>query len=169
MSPSRRKECSTWGAAPESPPCAFTSPWIHPRSSTRSTSRSPCSSRRGSAWKGKRGSTLSGGTRRISRTTSMQPLTPSFTPPRASPLPNFRGSINQACKLIVPGGVLAISYYNGLFDAKGRDAVPLVFPELKYQYGAISYDDLMIFLKAMRGFRTAEFDYRFEIPKENLV
>ena len=83
-------------------------------------------------------------------------------------LPNFRESINQACKLIVPGGVLAISYYDGLFNAKGRDAVPLVFPELKYQYGAVSYDDLMKCLKAMRGFRTAEFDYRFEITRQYL-
>jgi SAM-dependent methyltransferase len=83
-------------------------------------------------------------------------------------LPNFRESIKQACKLIIPGGVLAISYYDGLFDAKGRDALPLVFPELKYQPGAVSYDDLMIFIKAMRGFKTAEFDYRFEISYEYL-
>jgi SAM-dependent methyltransferase len=83
-------------------------------------------------------------------------------------LPNFRESINQACKLIVPGGVLAISYYDGLFNAKGRDAVPLVFPDLKYQYGAVSYDELMKCLKANRDFRTAEFDYRFEITSEYL-
>jgi SAM-dependent methyltransferase len=83
-------------------------------------------------------------------------------------LPNFRASIKQACKLIVPGGVLAISFYDGLFDAKGRDAVPLVFPELKYQHGAVSYEDLMIFLKAIKGFKTAEFDYRFEIRYEYL-
>jgi SAM-dependent methyltransferase len=83
-------------------------------------------------------------------------------------LPNFRESIKQARKLIVPGGVLAISYYDGIFDAKGRAALPLVFPELKYQPGAVSYDDLMIFLKAMRGFKTAEFDYRFEISYEYL-
>ncbi|MGB6409638.1 MAG: class I SAM-dependent methyltransferase, partial [Candidatus Deferrimicrobiaceae bacterium] len=54
-------------------------------------------------------------------------------------LPNFKESIDQACKLILPGGVLAISYYDGLFNAKGRNAVSLAFPEMKYQYGTVSY------------------------------
>jgi SAM-dependent methyltransferase len=83
-------------------------------------------------------------------------------------LPNFKESIDQACKLILPGGVLAISYYDGLFNAKGRNAVSLAFPEMKYQYGTVSYDELMKCIKSKRGFKTSQFDYRFEITEEFL-
>ncbi|HSQ54052.1 MAG TPA: class I SAM-dependent methyltransferase, partial [Candidatus Bathyarchaeia archaeon] len=58
-------------------------------------------------------------------------------------LPNYRESIDQACKLILPGGVLAISYYDGLFNTKGRNAIFRAFPDLQYQYGTVSYEDLM--------------------------
>jgi len=83
-------------------------------------------------------------------------------------LPNFKESIDQACKLILPGGVLAISYYDGLFNAKGGDAISLAFPELKYQYGTVSYDELMKFIDSKKGFKTSQFDYRFEITGEFL-
>ena len=83
-------------------------------------------------------------------------------------LPNFKESIDQACKLILPGGVLAISYYAGLFNAKGRNAVSLAFPELKYQYGTVSYDELMKCIQSKKGFKTSQFDYRFEITDEFL-
>lgn len=78
-------------------------------------------------------------------------------------LPNFEESISQACRLIVPGGMLAISYYDGLFDKRGRDAVGRAFPGEPYRYGAVSFADLTKCLKAIPGFRTTEFDYRFEI------
>lgn len=83
-------------------------------------------------------------------------------------LPDFRESISQACRLIVPGGLLAISYYDGLFDKKGMDAVGKAFPGEPYRYGAVSYTDLMECLKTTPGFRTSEFDYRFEIGEEFL-
>jgi ubiquinone/menaquinone biosynthesis C-methylase UbiE len=83
-------------------------------------------------------------------------------------LPNYKESIDQACKLILPDGVLAISYYDGIFNAKGRDAMALTFPELKYQYGTVSYEDLMNCLSGKRGFKTSHFDYRFEISNEFL-
>lgn len=83
-------------------------------------------------------------------------------------LPNFQESIFQACRLIVPGGMLSISYYDGLFDRKGRDAVKLAFPKEAYRYGAVSYADLMGCLGSLSGFRTAEFDFRFEIGEEFL-
>jgi ubiquinone/menaquinone biosynthesis C-methylase UbiE len=83
-------------------------------------------------------------------------------------LPNFKESIDQACKLILPGGVLAISYYDGLFNAKGRNAVSLVFPGMKYRYGTVSYDELMKCIKSKVGFKTSQFDYRFEITNEFL-
>lgn len=83
-------------------------------------------------------------------------------------LPNFRESISQACRLILPGGVLAISYYSGLFNARGKDAISRTFPELKYQYGTVSYDDLLKCLSSEKEFRTAQFDYRFEITEEFL-
>lgn len=78
-------------------------------------------------------------------------------------LPNFRDSVSQACRLLLPGGVLAISYYDGLFDEKGSDAVASTFPGSKYQYGAFPYGDLQSFLESLPGFRISEFDYRFEI------
>lgn len=83
-------------------------------------------------------------------------------------LPNFRESIDQACRLIVPGGVLAISFYAGLFDPKGRDALVQAFPGQKYQYGAVSYEELLGCLKSKREFRTTQLDYRFEVTEEFL-
>lgn len=83
-------------------------------------------------------------------------------------LPNFRESIDQACQLILPGGVMAISYYDGLFNAKGKNAVSRTFPELAYQFGTVPYDELMRFLSQKRGYRTSQFDYRFEITNEFL-
>jgi ubiquinone/menaquinone biosynthesis C-methylase UbiE len=58
-------------------------------------------------------------------------------------IPRFADSIVQACSLIVPGGVLAISFYAGLFDDRQQDAVGRTFPEMKYQYGAVSYPELL--------------------------
>ncbi len=83
-------------------------------------------------------------------------------------LPNFRESIDQACRLIVPGGVLAISYYAGLFDQRNRDALRKTFPGQKYHYGAVAYEDLLACLKAKREFRVARLDYRFEITHDFL-
>ncbi|GAB4366880.1 MAG: hypothetical protein Kow00128_10750 [Deltaproteobacteria bacterium] len=83
-------------------------------------------------------------------------------------LPDFQKSISQACRLIVPGGLLAISYYDGLFDKRGRDAVKRAFPDKPYRYGAVSYEDLMKCLRSIRGFRTTEFDYRFEVGEDFL-
>lgn len=83
-------------------------------------------------------------------------------------LPNFRESVDQACRLIVPGGVLAISYYEGLFDAEARDALAKTFPGMKYQYGAVRYLDLLDCLKSQREFKTTEVDFRFEIARDFL-
>ncbi len=83
-------------------------------------------------------------------------------------LPNFRESIQQACRLILPGGVLSISYYSGLFNAMGKDAISLAFHDLKYQYGAVPYDELVKCLSLQKGLKTSEFDYRFEITEEFL-
>ena len=83
-------------------------------------------------------------------------------------LPNFRESIDQACRLIVPGGVLAISYYAGLFDGADRDALSKAFPGMKYQYGAVRYPDLVDCLKSKRDFKTTEVDFHFEITRDFL-
>ncbi len=83
-------------------------------------------------------------------------------------LPDFRQSIEQACRLIVPGGALAISYYAGLFDAKQRDALAKTFPDMKYQYGAVPYDELLACVRAKREFRATQVDFRFEITNEFL-
>lgn len=83
-------------------------------------------------------------------------------------LPNFQESISQACRLIVPGGLLAISYYDGLFDKKGKDAAEKAFPGESYRYGAFSYTDLKECVRSLSGYRMTEFDYRFEIGEEFL-
>ncbi len=83
-------------------------------------------------------------------------------------LPNFRESIDQACRLIVPGGVLAISFYAGFFDQRNRDALGKAFPELKYQYGAVAYHELIECMKAKRDFRPTQVDFHFEIGGEFL-
>ncbi len=78
-------------------------------------------------------------------------------------LPNFRESIDQASRLIVPGGVLAISFYAGLFDAENRDAIASAFPGMKYQYGAVRFQDLLDCLRGKRDFKTTQVDFNFEI------
>ncbi len=83
-------------------------------------------------------------------------------------LPKYAESIVQACNLIVPGGVIAISFYMGLFDEGQKDAVSRTFPELKYQYGAVTFPDLLECLSTQEGFKTTEVDYHFEIGREFL-
>lgn len=83
-------------------------------------------------------------------------------------LPNFRESIAQACRLIVPGGVLAISFYEGLFDAEHRDAIGRAFPGMKYQYGAVRFAELRECLDARSDFSTTEVDFRFEVSRDFL-
>jgi ubiquinone/menaquinone biosynthesis C-methylase UbiE len=83
-------------------------------------------------------------------------------------IPNFRGSLSQACSLLVPGGVLAISYYSGLFDSKQKDAIKIAYPELKYQYGSVDYSELLTFLDSQKGYRTTTIDYHIEIGSEYL-
>ena len=83
-------------------------------------------------------------------------------------LPGFSESLRQACNLLVPGGVVSISYYAGLFDETGNDAIRKAFPEQKYQYGAVPITDLVSFLEPLPGTRTTRIDYRFEVRPEFL-
>jgi len=83
-------------------------------------------------------------------------------------IPKFGDSIVQACSLIISGGVLAISFYAGLFDDRQQDAIPLAFPGMKYQYGAVAYPDLLECLSAQKSFRSTEVDFHFEISREFL-
>jgi len=83
-------------------------------------------------------------------------------------IPKYAESIKQACGLLLPGGLIAISYYAGLFDEKQKDVVPRVFPDLKYQYGAVTYPDLMECLSSQASFRSTEVDYHFEISRDFL-
>lgn len=83
-------------------------------------------------------------------------------------IPGFADSIAQASGLILPGGVLAISFYAGLFDDRQTDAVQRIFPDMKYQYGAVDYPELMECLTGQKSFRTTEVDYRFEIDRDFL-
>ena len=70
--------------------------------------------------------------------------------------------------MIVPGGVLAISFYAGLFDASDRDALAKAFPAMKYQYGAVQYLDLLDCLRGKKEFKTTQVDFHFEVTREFL-
>jgi len=83
-------------------------------------------------------------------------------------LPGFAESLRQACNLLVPGGVLSISYYAGLFDETGKDAIRKAFPDQKYQYGAVPIGDLVSCLESLPGTRSTRIDFRFEISREFL-
>jgi len=83
-------------------------------------------------------------------------------------LPGFAESLRQACGLLIPGGVVSISYYAGLFDESGNDAIRKAFPEQKYQYGAVPIGDLVSCLESLPGTRTTRIEYRFEVNGEFL-
>jgi ubiquinone/menaquinone biosynthesis C-methylase UbiE len=83
-------------------------------------------------------------------------------------IPKFRESIRQAAKLLVPDGVLSLSYYTGLFDAEGQDAILTAFPDLKYQYGAFPIQELESCFESIEDFRTTWVDFRFEAGPEFL-
>jgi len=83
-------------------------------------------------------------------------------------LPGFAGSLRQASHLLVPGGVLSISYYAGLFNERGDDAIRKAFPDQKYQYGAVPIGDLVSFLESLPGTRTTRVDFRFDVSRDFL-
>lgn len=78
-------------------------------------------------------------------------------------LPGFAESLQQASQLLVPGGVLSISYYAGLFNEKGDDAIREAFPDQKYQYGAVPFGELVSCLQSLPGTRTTRVEFRFEV------
>ena len=83
-------------------------------------------------------------------------------------LPGYAESLRQASHLLVPGGLLSVSYYAGLFDKKGNDAIRKVFPDQKYQYGTVPFAELVSCLESMPGMRTTRIDYRFEASRDFL-
>jgi len=83
-------------------------------------------------------------------------------------LPGFAESLRQSCNLLVPGGVLSISYYAAPFAERGNDAIRTTFPEQKYQYGAVPIGDLVSCLELLPGTRTTRIEYRFEVSREFL-
>jgi ubiquinone/menaquinone biosynthesis C-methylase UbiE len=83
-------------------------------------------------------------------------------------LPGFAESLRQASQLLLPGGVLSISYYSGLFDEKGDDAILKAFPDQKYQYGAVPIRELVSCLDSLAGMRTTRVDFRIEVSRDFL-
>jgi ubiquinone/menaquinone biosynthesis C-methylase UbiE len=83
-------------------------------------------------------------------------------------LPGFAESLRQASQLLVPGGVLSISFYAGLFDKKGNDAIQKAFPDQKYQYGAVPIRELVSCLESLPGTRTTRIEFRFEVSRDFL-
>jgi ubiquinone/menaquinone biosynthesis C-methylase UbiE len=83
-------------------------------------------------------------------------------------IPRFCDSLRQASRLLLPGGVLSVSYYSGLFDADREDALRKAFPELKYQYGTVPFGELEACLASMPELKTTQVDYRFEVGRNFL-
>jgi len=83
-------------------------------------------------------------------------------------LPGFAESLRQASRLLLPHGVLSISFYAGLFNGKGNDAIKKAFPEQKYQYGAVPIGELLSCLHSLPGTRTTRVDFRFEVSRDFL-
>lgn len=83
-------------------------------------------------------------------------------------LPRFCDSLRQAGRLLLPGGVISISYYEGIFDERQEEALPKAFPDLKYQYGAVPYGELVECLESISDLKTTQVDYRFEVNREFL-
>jgi len=83
-------------------------------------------------------------------------------------LPQFADSLRQASRLLLPGGVISISHYSGLFDDRKEDAVRKAFPDLKYQYGAVSVADLVVCMASMKELKTTTVDYHFEVTRDFL-
>jgi ubiquinone/menaquinone biosynthesis C-methylase UbiE len=83
-------------------------------------------------------------------------------------LPGFAESLRQASPLLVPDGLLSISYYAGLFNQKGEDAIRKAFPDQKYQYGAVPIGELVTCLESLPGTRTTRVDFRFEVSRDFL-
>jgi cyclopropane-fatty-acyl-phospholipid synthase len=83
-------------------------------------------------------------------------------------LPGFAESLRQSSSLLLPGGVLSISYYAGLFDEKGNDAIRKAFPDQNYQYGAVPINELVSCLDSLPETRTTRVDFRFEASQEFL-
>lgn len=84
-------------------------------------------------------------------------------------IPDFPASIDQACRLLVPGGLLLISFYTGLFDAQRRDAMASVFPAMRYQYGAFPLEELLKCLKSNKNLKTVHADYHVEVGRDFLL
>jgi len=83
-------------------------------------------------------------------------------------LPGFSESLRQASQLLLPGGILSISYYTGLFDKNGDDAIRKTFPDQKYQYGAVPIGELVSCLESLPGSRTTRVDFHFEVSRDFL-
>jgi cyclopropane-fatty-acyl-phospholipid synthase len=83
-------------------------------------------------------------------------------------LPGFAESLRQASHLLLPVGLLSISYYAGLFSEKGDDAFRKAFPDQKYRYGAVPIGELVSCLESLPGTRTTRVDYRFEVSRDFL-
>jgi cyclopropane-fatty-acyl-phospholipid synthase len=83
-------------------------------------------------------------------------------------IPNYRNSIAQAIRLLVPKGILGISFYEGLFDAKRRDAMARAVPGVPYRYGALEFGEMKSFLDGLPDLKSTVVDYFFEITPEFL-
>jgi SAM-dependent methyltransferase len=83
-------------------------------------------------------------------------------------IPNYRNSLLQAIRLLVPKGVLGITFYEGIFDGRRKDVVAQAVPGMPYRYGALEYGELKAFLDGRRELRTTQVDYFFEISKDFL-
>ncbi len=92
-----------------------------------------------------------------------------FYTPSIFQIPNLRESIRQACGLLVPDGVITLSYYSGLFTEDGEDAVLKTYPEIRGRRADFSCQEIDSFFESSQDtFRTTWIDFRFEANSECL-
>lgn len=93
-----------------------------------------------------------------------------FYTPSIFQIPNFRDSIRQACGLLIPDGVITLSYYSGLFTENGEGAIQKAFPDFRHHRGDYSCQEIDSFFDSTQEeeFRTTWVDFHFEANKEFL-
>lgn len=83
-------------------------------------------------------------------------------------IPNFRESVQQACSLIVPEGVISICDFDGLSCENGEDAVRKAFPDFRHHPGLMFSQETDSIFRSMPDFRTTWVDFRMEATADFL-
>ncbi len=83
-------------------------------------------------------------------------------------LPNFKNSLKDAFSLLNEKKKIGISFYSGITNIDGKDLVESHFTRSRYSYGALTLDNLLIYLNK-EGNKHFVTDYHFPSTKECLT